>query len=123
MKTFYQAGKSLIALLNPVAMTLRRNWKCECQCRGTGRLPVCKDGRKGKADPKHKLCDLCYYEVKQVNTHRHNPTCQYPVKEKHHLQKLLFAASDNKAAKQEPKNPVLDSSSNTVLDSSSFKSE
>ncbi|KAI0868659.1 hypothetical protein GGS24DRAFT_199814 [Hypoxylon argillaceum] len=54
--------------------------RCQCQCQKAlvGKLAVCKDGTVGNLDPELVLCDICFFELKEVNNIRHMPTCQYP---------------------------------------------
>ncbi|KAI0451227.1 hypothetical protein F5B21DRAFT_387668 [Xylaria acuta] len=61
----------------PKAVTRQR---CQCQCQNppAGRLAVCSDGMVGRLDPELALCDVCFFELKEVNPLRRTPTCQYP---------------------------------------------
>ncbi|KAI1164815.1 hypothetical protein F5B18DRAFT_650225 [Nemania serpens] len=49
----------------PKAMTGQR---CQCQCQNppTGKLVVCKDGTVGSLDPELVLCDVCFFELKEI---------------------------------------------------------
>lgn len=56
------------------------NQKCQCQCShaAPGKLAVCHSGKVGKLDPEMALCDVCFFELREVNAVRQRPTCQYP---------------------------------------------
>ncbi|KAI1186535.1 hypothetical protein F5B17DRAFT_431453 [Nemania serpens] len=54
----------------PKTMTGQR---CQCQCQNPpkGKLAVCRDGTVGSLDPELVLCDVCFFELKEVNHLRH----------------------------------------------------
>ncbi|RYC56417.1 hypothetical protein CHU98_g9807 [Xylaria longipes] len=65
----------------PKAVTVtRQTCPCQCQCRSppAGKLAVCSGGMVGRLDPELALCDVCFFELKEVNALRRTPTCQYP---------------------------------------------
>ncbi|KAI0465652.1 hypothetical protein F4859DRAFT_374151 [Xylaria cf. heliscus] len=54
--------------------------RCQCQCRNppAGKRAVCIDAVVGRLDPELALCDVCFFELKEMNDVRSAPTCQYP---------------------------------------------
>ncbi|KAI0196400.1 hypothetical protein F4808DRAFT_464042 [Astrocystis sublimbata] len=92
--------------------------KCQCQCQNPvpGKLALCRDAVVGKLDPEMVLCDVCYFEIKEVNHIRRAPLCQYPP----NIRTKIRKSSANKKA------PIPSTHKNTTLQlihSNTFLSE
>ncbi|KAI1748995.1 hypothetical protein F4782DRAFT_515339 [Xylaria castorea] len=64
--------------VHPPKAVTRQKCQCQCQNPSAGKLAVCSDSMVGRLDPELVLCDVCFFELKEVNPLRRTPTCQYP---------------------------------------------